>query len=128
MPAFHRAVTAISRQAVFRGAQRQYVVARSISASALKSAIAHPITTHGPPPKAPSPTSANPELLQKDAALHQKTEKSPLPGKPSVLKKRFWKNVDVKQKPGTHFFSCDQSIWDTCVDMFCSQMGTIRSC
>lgn len=119
MPAFHRAVAAISRQAVFRGVQSQHVVARSISASALKSAIAHPITTHGPPPKAPSPTPANAELLQKDASSHQKSEKSPLPGKSSVLKKRFWKNVDVKRKSGTHLFSCDQSTRDTCVNMFC---------
>ncbi|GKZ34777.1 hypothetical protein AbraIFM66950_005133 [Aspergillus brasiliensis] len=99
MPAFHRAVAAISRQAVFRGAQRQHVVSRSISASALKSAIAHPITAHGPPPKAPSPTPANAEPSQKDAGSPQKGEASPLPGKSSVLKKRFWKNVDVKRKP-----------------------------
>lgn len=118
MPAFHRAVAAISRQAVFRGAQRQHVVSRSISASALKSAIAHPITAHGPPPKAPSPTPANAEPSQKDAGSPQKGEASPLPGKSSVLKKRFWKNVDVKRKPGTHLLSCDRSMRDTCVDMF----------
>ncbi|PYI04474.1 ATP12-domain-containing protein [Aspergillus sclerotiicarbonarius CBS 121057] len=100
MPTFHRAVAAISRQALLKGAQRKDAIPRSISTTALRSAIAHPITTHGPPPKAPSPASAHADQRQRDAGSYQKSEIGPQPGKTSaVLKKRFWKNVDVKQKP-----------------------------
>ncbi|OOF91047.1 hypothetical protein ASPCADRAFT_211646 [Aspergillus carbonarius ITEM 5010] len=91
MPTFHRAVTAISRRALLKGAQRKDVISRSISTTSLKFAIAHPITAHGPPPKAPSPVSAHAGQRQRDAG--------PQSGKTStVLKKRFWNNVDVKQK------------------------------
>ena len=96
MPTFHRAVTAISRRALLKGAQRKDVISRSISTTSLKFAIAHPITAHGPPPKAPSPVSAHAGQRQRDAG--------PQSGKTStVLKKRFWNNVDVKQKSGICF-------------------------
>ena len=77
---------------------------RFVHSSPLKAAIAHPITAHGPPPKAPSPA---PEFTNAD---HKRTEDVPsveqpesTQSKPSkVLQKRFWKDVDVTKKPGTY--------------------------
>ncbi|KAJ5895527.1 ATP12 ATPase F1F0-assembly protein [Penicillium taxi] len=59
---------------------------RHLHSSPLRAAIAHPITSHGPPPKVPVPP--------KDAAVSEDQSPSKLT-KPTVLKKRFWKDVHV---------------------------------
>ncbi|KAL1963246.1 hypothetical protein VTN77DRAFT_8571 [Rasamsonia byssochlamydoides] len=64
-------------------------------------AIAHPITAHGPPPKAPVPAPEFDERRKKQAELiEQGKEARTQPSKPSTtLKKRFWKDVHVKETP-----------------------------
>ncbi|KAL2826347.1 hypothetical protein BJY01DRAFT_229800 [Aspergillus pseudoustus] len=78
-------------------------LSRSFQSSSLKYAIAHPITAHGPPPKAPAP---DPELSSQQSeqgtADSKKTTQEARAAikKPTALKKRFWKNVDVQKKQG----------------------------
>ncbi|EEA18816.1 ATP synthase mitochondrial F1 complex assembly factor 2 [Talaromyces marneffei ATCC 18224] len=75
-------------------------------------AIAHPITAHGPPPKAPTPAAEfkdDPRRagLDQQKAPQQQQESQTRPSdrtatpvsqaKTSPLKKRFWKDVDVKE-------------------------------
>ncbi|KAL4743091.1 hypothetical protein BDV11DRAFT_202293 [Aspergillus similis] len=76
---------------------------RAFQSSTLNAAIAHPVTAHGPPPKAPSPSPG----FEKRATQQSNTDKFHAcepqlrPNKrPAVLKKRFWKDVDVKQNDG----------------------------
>ncbi|KAL4801889.1 hypothetical protein BDV18DRAFT_67529 [Aspergillus unguis] len=78
---------------------------RAFHASILKSAIAHPITAHGPPPKAPSPS---PEFGEGSTqqAKSEDTQEPPRPRelkKPTVLKKRFWKDVNIEKRDGGDF-------------------------
>ncbi|PYH42176.1 ATP synthase complex assembly protein ATP12 [Aspergillus saccharolyticus JOP 1030-1] len=72
-------------------------IARCLQTSSPKAAVAHLITAHGPPPRAPSPASPfepRPELQLETTAEHDA-----LPAKPSArLKKRFWKDVNVRRK------------------------------
>lgn len=78
-------------------------------------AIAHPITAHGPPPKAPTPAAEfkdDPRRagLDQQKAPQQQQESQTRPSdrtatpvsqaKTSPLKKRFWKDVDVKESAG----------------------------
>ncbi|KAL6230812.1 hypothetical protein BDW75DRAFT_221682 [Aspergillus navahoensis] len=83
----------------------RYCAARSraFQSSTLNAAIAHPITAHGPPPNAPSPS---PELGERatqqpkvDESNGSEPQSRPIK-RPTVLKKRFWKDVDVQQKDG----------------------------
>ncbi|KAJ9296949.1 hypothetical protein DTO271G3_4710 [Paecilomyces variotii] len=76
---------------------------RYFHSSPSRFAVAHPITAHGPPPKAPEPAA---ELVERAERRKQKdaetvgTEKpeQPRPSKASsALKKRFWKDVNVKK-------------------------------
>jgi ATP synthase F1 complex assembly factor 2 len=72
------------------------------------SAVAHPITAHGPPPKAPVPAPEFGERVErrkKQAELIQQGKEIRAEStKPSAaLKKRFWKDVHVKQTPGALF-------------------------
>jgi ATP synthase F1 complex assembly factor 2 len=69
-------------------------------------AVAHPITAHGPPPKAPKPSPdfgdrverrKKQEELMKEASSQASHAKYP-------LKKRFWKDVHVKESDGEEFF------------------------
>lgn len=79
-------------------------------------AIAHPITAHGPPPKAPTPAAEfknDPRRagLTQQKVQQQQQESQTSPSTPSdsaarvsqakpSLKKRFWKDVNVKESPG----------------------------
>ncbi|KAL2009294.1 hypothetical protein VTN00DRAFT_7488 [Thermoascus crustaceus] len=79
-------------------------MSRSFHCSPLKSAIAHPITAHGPPPKAPVPAPEFGERVErrkKQAELIEKgKEAQTQPSKPATaLKKRFWKDVNVRKQP-----------------------------
>lgn len=74
-------------------------------------AIAHPITAHGPPPKAPTPAAEfknDPRrsgLSQQKAPQQQQESQTDSAArvsqaKTTPLKKRFWKDVNVKESPG----------------------------
>ncbi|KAL2864873.1 ATP synthase complex assembly protein ATP12 [Aspergillus lucknowensis] len=76
----------------------------SFHSSTHKAAVAHPITAHGPPPKAPSPTPEFGELPPQQTDPEETgrggtSQRRPIK-KPTALKKRFWKNVDVQRKQG----------------------------
>lgn len=123
-----RASAALSSQllstAIRRNAAAAAPAARFFHTHPLKSAIAHPITAHGPPPKAPAPAqeSGDKQNQQREQQQAESGEQQPqqqqegdrgvkladtgteTPATPSkhsaTLKKRFWKNADVKRKPG----------------------------
>ncbi|KAL4784486.1 hypothetical protein BJX76DRAFT_217298 [Aspergillus varians] len=80
---------------------------RIFHSSTSKAAVAHPVTAHGPPPKAPSPSpefgkhptqQAEGEQQPQEGESHSRPTK-----KPTALKKRFWKNVDVQRKQGGEY-------------------------
>jgi ATP synthase F1 complex assembly factor 2 len=75
---------------------------RRIHSSPLRAAVAHPITAHGPPPKAPAPAPGFTETAETQKAAESTAEGRDLSQfkKPTVLKKRFWKDVHVHGKPG----------------------------
>jgi ATP synthase F1 complex assembly factor 2 len=76
---------------------------RAFTSTTLKAAVAHPITAHGPPPQAPSPSAEfeRPTLPEKGEGNHPEDEPPSRPlKKPTTLKKRFWKNVDVQKHHG----------------------------
>ncbi|KAL2839771.1 hypothetical protein BJX68DRAFT_247353 [Aspergillus pseudodeflectus] len=78
-------------------------LSRALHSSQYKAAVAHPITAHGPPPKAPSPIPdfSQPSEQQTDSKeIRREGESRPSIKKPKALKKRFWKNVDVQKKQG----------------------------
>lgn len=114
--------------------------ARLFHSSPVKAAIAHPITAHGPPPKAPAPSPEFGEQQQREEQQTQQTQQQEQQqqkeqqreeeqeqrkqeeeedvelaeaekgapaklSKPTPLKKRFWRNVDVREKPGMLYFS-----------------------
>ena len=126
-----RASAAFSSQlflstAIRRNAAAAAPAARFFHSHPLKSAIAHPITAHGPPPKAPAPAQESGDRQKQQREQQQEEAESgeqqprqqqegdgnvkladtgketpATPSKPSAtLKKRFWKNADVKRKPG----------------------------
>lgn len=129
------ATTALSSQLLSTTFRRNVTpAARFFHSHALKGAIAHPITAHGPPPKAPAPApefgnkqkqqqqeqqqqteseSGQQGQLQEKQQQEQQNgaakevgdaekETPAAPSKPSGLKKRFWKLVDVRKKQGMH--------------------------
>ncbi|KAL4753355.1 hypothetical protein BDW72DRAFT_168813 [Aspergillus terricola var. indicus] len=76
---------------------------RAFQSSTSNAAIAHSVTAHGPPPKAPSPSPGFEKRAtqESDTDKFYEREQQPQPNKrPTVLKKRFWKDVDIKQKDG----------------------------
>ncbi|KAL4959490.1 ATP synthase complex assembly protein ATP12 [Aspergillus stella-maris] len=95
------------QQPLLTAARYRVPSSRAFQSSALKAAVAHPITAHGPPPKAPSPA---PEFGGRSAQETQsgepqessETQTRPLK-KPTPLKKRFWKDVDVQKKQDGQF-------------------------
>lgn len=87
---------------------RRAPITRSLHSSSRRAAVAHPVTASGPPPKGPVPSASQygeqaerkrrqSELLRQGRELRkQDTPKS-------ALKKRFWKDVNVKDVEG----ACD---------------------
>lgn len=97
MAAFHRA--ALPRLSV---TSRSVSLCRHIHSSPFRLAVAHPVTAHGPPPKAP----ATPELKRTSEPKDTNptatgTEERQTPKLTDALKKRFWKDVHVHGKTGT---------------------------
>lgn len=78
---------------------------RLLSTTTSQHATALPITATGPPPSAPVPTSSQygdrvEERRRKAEMLKQGKElRAAEPGKSSPLKKRFWKEVHVREVP-----------------------------
>ncbi|KKK26362.1 hypothetical protein ARAM_007127 [Aspergillus rambellii] len=94
---FLRASAGCPQQAISTSVRCNASISRVFHSQTVKAAIAHPITAHGPPPKAPS---AAPGFGEQQADGAEGTEsQSRLVKRPTVLKKRFWKDVHVKQKP-----------------------------
>jgi hypothetical protein len=92
---------------------RNASIIRPFHASAARAAVAHPVTAHGPPPKSPVPAASQygehierkkrqSDLVKQGKELRKQESPS------SVLKKRFWKDVHVKEVPGTRPFC---NIW-----------------
>ncbi|KAJ5708001.1 hypothetical protein N7488_007802 [Penicillium malachiteum] len=84
--------------------------ARRFHSSPLKAAVAHPITAHGPPPKAPAPSAefkGNASQSQ-NSEVSQGQNSSPKPAKPTGLKARFWKNVHVEAQAGEYHVLLDK--------------------
>lgn len=79
---------------------RRNVFARHIHSSPLRAAVAHPVTAHGPPPKAPAPAEAFKAPQASDIA--SSTEGQAPSRANASLKKRFWKDVHVHGKPGEY--------------------------
>jgi hypothetical protein len=66
-------------------------------------AIAHPITAHGPPPKAPTPAPAFKNDAQPEPRTQPKTEEGAArvsQAKSALLKRRFWNDVHVTENEG----------------------------
>lgn len=102
------------QQQLSTAVQYNFASLRAFQSSTLNAAIAHPVTAHGPPPKAPSLSPG----FEKRTTQQSKTESEPQlrPNKrATVLKKRFWKDVDVKQKDGDFLFYANKIIaTDSC--------------
>ncbi|CAG8215496.1 unnamed protein product [Penicillium salamii] len=81
-------------------ARRSLSLCRHIHSSPFRSAIAHPVTAHGPPPKAPATPERKESSELKDAtSTASETEAHKTPKLTDALKKRFWKDVHVHGKP-----------------------------
>ncbi|PYH86966.1 ATP12-domain-containing protein [Aspergillus uvarum CBS 121591] len=100
MPRVSHFYATLSRQAVSTLAARHNgAIARSLKTSCIKAAVAHPVTTHGPPPKAPSPAPFFDACSGLRSESPFEKEANARPEKPSSgLKKRFWKDVIVRKK------------------------------
>src|SRR3954453_22652911 len=72
-------------------ARHPVTLCRRIHSSPFRSAVAHPVTAHGPPPKAPD---ASPEFkgpAGSNAQVAPEVELKRTPKLTAALKKRFWK-------------------------------------
>lgn len=87
-------------------AVRFHAPLRRLHSSPLRAAVAHPVTAHGPPPKAPAPAPGFKEksTQSKEPAPAPTDDASSRPTRASVsLKKRFWKDVHIHGKQGMCF-------------------------
>ncbi|KAJ5180785.1 ATP12 ATPase F1F0-assembly protein [Penicillium capsulatum] len=86
-------------------AARLHAPRRRFHSSPLRPAVAHPITAHGPPPKAPAPAPGFKEnaAQSNEAAPAPTADTSSQPTRASAsLKKRFWKDVHIHGKQGEY--------------------------
>lgn len=75
--------------------------ARQFHSSPFRAAVPHPITAHGPPPKAPAPSAEFKSKARQSENEPSSGEELPSKlTKPSPLKSRFWKDVHVHGKAG----------------------------
>lgn len=119
MLGFLRPSAAVSRHVISTPTRHHAVLSRRFHCTPLRAAVAHPITAHGPPPKAPSASS---EFKQSDDADSVREEVSKARAAQSAaLKKRFWKNVNITKKQGM-FASMRDAI---CGDVGSNTLGTI---
>ncbi|KXG51909.1 ATP12, ATPase F1F0-assembly protein [Penicillium griseofulvum] len=71
---------------------------RRIHSSPFRSAVAHPVTAHGPPPKAPATPSVEFKETSSNAELPASGGEASRYNLTAALKKRFWKDVHVHGK------------------------------
>ncbi|KAJ5731020.1 ATP12 ATPase F1F0-assembly protein [Penicillium malachiteum] len=83
---------------------------RRFHSSPLKAAVAHPITAHGPPPKAPAPSAEfkGKASQSQNSEISQEQNSLPSPAKPTGLKARFWNNVHVQAQAGEYHVLLDK--------------------
>lgn len=82
-------------------ARRSVSLCRHIHSSPFRSAVAHPVTAHGPPPNAPAaPKQKGTSELNNNDSTVLEGEIRQTPKLTEALKKRFWKDVHVHGKPG----------------------------
>lgn len=93
MVAFARAALSSQLSAVARPVS----LCRRIHSSHFRSAVAHPITAHGPPPKAPE---LKEKSKPKEAELPAPEGEGSRYNLTAALRKRFWKDVHVHGKSG----------------------------
>ncbi|OAX82135.1 hypothetical protein ACJ72_03518 [Emergomyces africanus] len=80
---------------------------RLVHSSVAKAAVAHPITVGGPPPKPPAPSAEFLERIERrkrqSELIHQGNVAESRPGSTTSkpLKRRFWKDVHVKETADT---------------------------
>lgn len=126
---FLRTSTARPHQPLLTAARHSGQRPRALHSSTLKAAVAHPITAHGPPPKAPSPFQGFGDRAAHQAEGKEKlseAEPEPRPTKkPATLKKRFWKDVDFQRKQGISAIIHPPSY---CFFVFFPQLLTFCSC
>lgn len=115
MRPFTKISSSLRRPQLLSGLLDECYHVRHVHSSYQKAAVAHPINVRGPPPKAPAPVSEYAEqferierqkrqadVIQQDS--HQRTKSS------SPLKKRFWKDVNVREVPGKKNLT-DEYLW-----------------
>ncbi|KAJ5969862.1 hypothetical protein N7501_006110 [Penicillium viridicatum] len=97
MVAFARAALPSQLSAV---ARHPVSLCRRIHSSPFRSAVAHPVTAHGPPPTAPATPSSEFKDISKssDAELPASEGEASRYKLTAALKKRFWKDVHVHGK------------------------------
>ncbi|KAK2740447.1 ATP synthase complex assembly protein atp12 [Myotisia sp. PD_48] len=87
---------------------------RHVNSTELKSAVAHPVNVHGPPPKAPVPSSEYRRQIDKlRKPLENSAQETLSPNnntKPSPLKRRFWRDVHIRQADGEPVRTPDKNI------------------
>jgi hypothetical protein len=90
------------RAALPQLSRRSVSLCRHIHSSPFRSAVAHPITAQGPPPKAPvAPESKQPsESKDVNSTASEAELPRTTPKLTDALKKRFWKDVHVHGKEG----------------------------
>ncbi|OGE49782.1 hypothetical protein PENARI_c019G06468 [Penicillium arizonense] len=79
-------------------ARHPVTLCRRIHSSPFRSAVAHPVTAHGPPPKAPDASPEFKEPAGSNAQVAPEVELKRTPKLTAALKKRFWKDVHVNGK------------------------------
>jgi hypothetical protein len=84
--------------------RRSISLSRHFHSSPFRSAVAHPVTAQGPPPEAPATPESKRPSESKDVESTAPEAKLPrtTPKLTDALKKRFWKDVHVYGKEGTH--------------------------
>ncbi|KMU87783.1 F1-ATP synthase assembly protein [Coccidioides immitis H538.4] len=87
---------------ILTGIRAETTRARAVHSSTFKSAVAHPINVHGPPPKAPVPSPEYNERIerrrkQSELLRQDKDTSAAKGGAAGPLRKRFWKDVHVKE-------------------------------
>ncbi|KAL1958876.1 hypothetical protein VTO42DRAFT_3713 [Malbranchea cinnamomea] len=77
---------------------------RFVHSTTTKAAVAHPVNLHGPPPKPPTPAPGFAERAEQRKIQSNPTSSDSIKlaqgigeAKPSPLKRRFWKDVHVKE-------------------------------
>ncbi|OJJ48070.1 hypothetical protein ASPZODRAFT_129988 [Penicilliopsis zonata CBS 506.65] len=116
MASFPRALQTLPRRLTSRPVHGlSSPISRAFQTCTVKAAVAHPITAHGPPPKAPEPAPEFDRVTGQAAKAERGSTETANGTQPppsqvsSLLKKRFWKDVHVvKNKDGNYTVLLDK--------------------